>query len=140
MRQAASGQSANRASIPLIFTGGWHVGEDLLVPLAFLKFQREFELEADRLAVGALAQSGYDPKALLDYISRTQPQDTEATKLRSALPPRSTRIPALEEAIASVAVRTPAPNDGLAEIQRILRPLIEDRPTEPPSLLKPKVH
>jgi len=76
-RQASRGQVINLASLPLIFLGGWpgfavRQGAGLAVPLAFLKFSRAFEDEADLLGLQYLYKSGYDPTAFVDFFERME--------------------------------------------------------------------
>jgi predicted Zn-dependent protease len=76
-RQASRGQVINLASLPLIFLGGWagfavRQGAGLAVPLAFLKFSRAFEEEADLLGLQYLYKSGYDPTAFVDFFERME--------------------------------------------------------------------
>jgi predicted Zn-dependent protease len=77
------------ATIPLIFTGSWAASPGSLLPRAFVAQWPALELEADRLASTALAESGYDPQALRDYLARVQTRDYEG------LPPRAERLAAL---------------------------------------------
>lgn len=74
MKQATRGESTNTASTPLIFMGGWagSCTEAVTVPQAFLASQRSNEAEADVLAVQAMSRAGFDPSALLRYLSRVQ--------------------------------------------------------------------
>jgi predicted Zn-dependent protease len=107
-RHATRGQVMNLSSVPLIFMGGWygfHGGDAdaLLVPRAFLASYREYELEADRLAVGWMAGAGYDPLALVNYVDRL-PVDKGPAEL-SSMPPREERIAQLRQTIADLAVR-----------------------------------
>jgi predicted Zn-dependent protease len=76
-RQASRGQIVNIASLPLIFLGGWagyavRQGAGLAVPMAFLKFSRTFEQEADLLGLQYLYKSGYDPTAFVDFFERME--------------------------------------------------------------------
>jgi predicted Zn-dependent protease len=76
-RQASRGQVINLASLPLIFLGGLpgfavRQGAGLAVPLAFLKFSRAFEQEADLLGLQYLYKSGYDPTAFVDFFERLE--------------------------------------------------------------------
>ena len=73
-RQATRSQIAQLATIPLIFMGGLpgygaQQGARVLLPLAILKFDREFENEADMLGLEYLYKSGYDPNGvdILEY-------------------------------------------------------------------------
>ena len=57
-REATRGQIANRASIPLIFTGSGACPEAISLPVGFLAMHRNDELEADALAVLTIAKWG----------------------------------------------------------------------------------
>ena len=105
-RQASRGQLANWASLPLIFMGGWpgfaiRQGVGLAIPVAFLKFSRGFEEEADLLAVQYVYKAGYDPTAFVDFfermaaLERKQP-DTFSEIFRSH-PNMSNRIKATQQ-------------------------------------------
>jgi predicted Zn-dependent protease len=64
----SSGEASSLAAIPLTFMGPAGLGRDedsRLVPVAFLERQRQFELEADRIAVRAASGAGFDPEALV---------------------------------------------------------------------------
>jgi predicted Zn-dependent protease len=100
-RNATRGEIANLATIPLIYMGGWQIGDAArtLIPVGFLKFQREFELEADRVAVPTMAAAGYDPAALLRYVSRVQPESTGQVRVFDPMPTRDQRIAAIQGAI-----------------------------------------
>ncbi len=76
-RQASRGQLIDFASLPLIFLGGWpgfavRQGAGLAVPLAFLKFSRGFEREADLLGLQYTYKTGYDPTAFVDFFERME--------------------------------------------------------------------
>ncbi|HWF10806.1 MAG TPA: M48 family metalloprotease [Bryobacteraceae bacterium] len=94
-RLATLGRVASTGNIPLIFIGSWAgaCSEHGAVPAGFLATQRTNELEADGLAVQAMARAGFDPKALVDYIERVQPPQTERS---SALPSRDERVAAMD--------------------------------------------
>ena len=65
--------------IPLImFTGyswagyGIYEGAQLAIPVAFLKFSRDFEAQADYLGVQYMYRAGYDPQALIDMFEKIE--------------------------------------------------------------------
>jgi predicted Zn-dependent protease len=81
-RQAARGQIANLASIPLIFMGGWggyaaRQAAGLAVPLTFLKYSRNFEREADLLGLQYLYKAGYDPAAMVNFFEKLEAMEKE---------------------------------------------------------------
>ncbi len=63
--------------IPLVFVGGpagfGGDGGNRLLPVGYMKRQQQYELEADDIAVSALAAAGFDPGALLNYIVLRSP-------------------------------------------------------------------
>jgi beta-barrel assembly-enhancing protease len=105
-RQATFGELSNIASVPLIFVGGGAGlgagGNERVVPISFLSVRRRFETEADVLAIKLTSGSGYDPKALVSYISRVQPGDADRSPVAevfSWLPRRDVRITSMEKTI-----------------------------------------
>jgi predicted Zn-dependent protease len=94
-RQATLDRVASPGNIPIIFAGGWAgtCSGTSAVPVGFLTTQRTNELEADGLAVRAMARARFDPKALVDYTERVQPSQTERF---SSLPPRDERVAAMD--------------------------------------------
>ncbi len=70
---------AQIGSIPLIiFAGGSWAGygiyeaSSLAIPVAFLKFSREFEAQADYLGVQYMYRAGYDPQAFISFFEKMQ--------------------------------------------------------------------
>jgi len=86
-RQATQGQLINYGSVPLIFLGGWTGGDSqgLAVPRAFRAIQKTYERQADRDAVRAMSGAGYDPAALVRYVSRVQPDDERIALMEAAI-------------------------------------------------------
>jgi predicted Zn-dependent protease len=73
---------ANLASIGLIFVpGGWAVYEGaqaamgIGVPLAFMKFSRGFESEADFLGMEYMYKAGYDPQSFISFFEKIEAQE-----------------------------------------------------------------
>src|SRR6202171_1604963 len=76
-RQAARGEIANLATIPMIFLGGWtgygiRQAASVLIPVGFLKFSRGFESEADMLGLEYMYKAGYDPTSFVDFFEKIQ--------------------------------------------------------------------
>jgi predicted Zn-dependent protease len=76
-RQMTRGDLATLAQIPLVMAGGWaglavHQAANAAMPMAFFKFSRNFETEADVLGLQYLWKTGYDPTAALDMFERIE--------------------------------------------------------------------
>jgi predicted Zn-dependent protease len=115
-RQASRGQIANLATIPLIFIGGWpgygvQQATGILVPVAFLKFSRAFEEEADRLGLQYLYKSGYDPTAAIDFFERIESLEKKKpgtlSKVFSSHPMTKDRIKKAQKHIREVLKERP---------------------------------
>jgi beta-barrel assembly-enhancing protease len=119
----------NAGTIPTIFVGGW--GDDsMLIPARWLDRWREMELHADTSAAVAMSRAGFDPSALLRYIERLQPAD----RRYSALPPRASRIAALEQTIRDLPQAASAESGEFNRIQELAR---DAAPKPPPPTLRP---
>jgi predicted Zn-dependent protease len=75
VRSRTRGQLMDFASLPLMMVGGplaFAAHEALSVggPMMFMKFSRQFESEADFLAVQYIYKAGYDPQALTAFFER----------------------------------------------------------------------
>ncbi|MGA2965059.1 MAG: M48 family metalloprotease [Terriglobales bacterium] len=80
MRQMTRANWANIGSIPLIFIGGGlgygiYEAAGLGLPLTFMKFQRNFEAEADYLGLQYMYKTGYDPQAFIAFFEKMQAKE-----------------------------------------------------------------
>jgi beta-barrel assembly-enhancing protease len=101
VEQASKAQIANYAMIPLIFmTGGLgaiaYQAAQIGVPLAFLKFTRGAESEADRLGAQYAWAAGYDPNSLITFFEKLEKKEKgkpgTLSKLFRSHPPTPDRI------------------------------------------------
>jgi beta-barrel assembly-enhancing protease len=124
-RQATRGDIAQQDTIPLIFmgSGGYPgVGAGQLVPVGMLTSQRQYELEADLIAVKIASSAGYDPAGLAQYIRRVQQDPPPAQPARfSPFPGRDQRVEAIEKAIQALPAQAYAPSGDFAGIQEEVR-------------------
>jgi predicted Zn-dependent protease len=140
-KQATKEQIVNQASVPLIMMGGWsgyaiRQGQALAVPVGFLKFQRQIELQADRLAVQSMSAAGYNPASLADYVERVQPEDSMPPKSTNPLPDRASRVAEIRAAIQDLPAAAYPPHNGFAAIQAEVARLAAKPAKAPPSLAR----
>lgn len=113
------------------------------IPIGFLSYAGAYTLEADTLAVQAVARAGYDPHGLLRYIERVQPKiDEPLKKTFSSLPDLDKRVANLQSAIESVSPQRSGAdhpdNEFQAAQQEIARLLQRLQPPEFAPTLKRK--
>jgi beta-barrel assembly-enhancing protease len=109
VEQASKATLANYAMIPLIFvTGGlgylaWQAAQ-IGVPLAFLKFSRGSEQEADKLGAQYMWAAGYDPNYFLTFFEKLEKKEKNKpgtlSKLFGTHPPTPDRILKVRELLA----------------------------------------
>jgi len=109
---ASKGQLMEYATIPLVIFGGpilgtvARQGSGLLIPMAYLKFSRGSEAEADLLGLQYMYKTGYDPTAALNFFEKLQAMDKAKpgamSKLFSSHPPTGDRIEKSKTNIATV--------------------------------------
>ncbi len=102
---------AQLGSIPLIFLGGWagygiYEASNLAIPMAFLKFSRQFEAQADYLGIQYLWKTGYDPTAMISFFEKLEALRKQKPNLFSRLfathPMTPDRVQAAEKEIAHI--------------------------------------
>lgn len=101
VEQATKAQITNYAMIPLIFVSGGlgqlvYQAAQIGVPLAFLKFGRGAESEADTLGAQYTWAAGYDPNALVTFFEKLEKKEkskpSTISKLFRSHPPTPDRI------------------------------------------------
>lgn len=112
-RNATKGQIAQWATIPLILLGpggyagyGIYQGLNVAVPLAFLKFSRDEEREADFLGLQYAYKAGYDPNGLISIFEKfaaiEKKQPGRIPKIFADHPATPDRIAAAQKEIATI--------------------------------------
>jgi predicted Zn-dependent protease len=79
-RQMTRAQWARLGTLPLIFVGGGvgyavYEAAGFGIPLTFMKFQRNFEAEADYLGLQYMYKSGYDPQAFVSFFEKLEAKE-----------------------------------------------------------------
>jgi predicted Zn-dependent protease len=109
VEQASKAQIANLAIIPLIFmTGGLayvlYNAANIALPLAFLKFSRGMEAEADMLGSEYSWAAGYDPNYLVTFFEKIEKKEKSKpgtlSKLFGTHPPTPERVERVKSLIA----------------------------------------
>jgi hypothetical protein len=77
VREMTRANYAQLGTIPLIFMGGWtgygiYEAASIGIPVTFLKFNRDFEAQADFLGVQYMYRAGYDPQAFISFFEKIQ--------------------------------------------------------------------
>ncbi len=112
-KQASKRTLMELFSLPLIFVGGpvaygIQQAMGLAVPLAFLKFSRDAEREADYLGLQYAYQANYDPTALVDFLERVAQKDRSRVPTAfSTHPMTKDRITRAQGEIATVLPARP---------------------------------
>jgi beta-barrel assembly-enhancing protease len=145
---------AQLAMIPLIFIPmsypvyiGAMQGLQLGIPMAFLKFSRSAEAEADLLGLQYMYHAGYDPTAYVTFFSKIIEKERASPGSMSALfsdhPPTPERILSAEENIKTILpqrdqylVSTSEFEDVKARLQTIMTTRKKDDKKDGPTLRK----
>ncbi len=164
-REQTRGNIVNLASIPLIFVpGGWAVYEGaqaamgIGVPLAFMKFSRNFESEADFLGMEYMYKAGYDPQSFISFFEKIEAQEKKKPgaiakafashpmtpdrvehaqqEMRTVLPPRdeyvlnTSEFDQVKSRLASLENKHKVQNDKDNKDRPTLRRATADTPTD----------
>jgi predicted Zn-dependent protease len=147
-------QMAQIGSIPLIFIGGGmgygiYEGASFGIPMTLLKFNRDFEAQADYLGVQYMYRAGYDPQAFITFFEKVQALEKRkpglVSKAFSDHPQTPDRIEHSQDEIAHIlpargeyTVTTSEFDDIKARLARIenKRRLTDSKGTTRPSLRK----
>ncbi len=111
MRQMTRANWANLGTIPLIFVGGGigygiYEAAGLGLPMTFMKFQRNFEAEADYLGLQYMYKTGYDPQAFIAFFEKMQAKEKKKpgtiSKAFASHPQTPDRIEKSQQEIATI--------------------------------------
>ena len=149
-RQATKSTIANLATIPLVIaTGGWtgygvEQAAGMAIPVAFLKFSRGYEREADYLGLQYMYAAGYDPTAFIDFFEKLAAQEKArpgtVAKIFSSHPMTDDRIQAAQKEMNTILPSRPEYVVNTSEFLKVkarlaallssrkLSPRIADRP------------
>lgn len=112
-KNASKAQFAQWAMIPLILLGpaGWagygiYQGLNFGLPIAFLKFSRNAEREADFLGLQYMWKAGYDPTAYISFFEKIREREAKSPgsvpKIFSSHPPTKDRITKAQKEIERI--------------------------------------
>jgi beta-barrel assembly-enhancing protease len=150
-REMTRANYAQIGMVPLIMMTGYswtgygiYEATQLMIPITFLEFSREFEAQADYLGVQYMYRAGYDPQAFVTFFEKIE--NLEKTKPGAVArvfenhPQTPDRIGHTEEEIASILpprdqylVTTSEFNDVKARLARIenKRRIIDNKKGKP---------
>jgi predicted Zn-dependent protease len=140
----------------MILVGGWtgygvYEGSQLMIPMGFLQFDRQFETQADFLGIQYMYRAGYDPQAFITFFEKIQALQKRkpglVSKAFSDHPQTPDRIQHSQEEIARIlparaeyTVTTSEFDDVKARLARIenKRRLNDTKNDKKPSLRRPE--
>jgi predicted Zn-dependent protease len=154
-KEATKGELTQLAMIPMMIflPYGWagygiYQGLNFGIPIAFLKFSRDHEREADYLGLQYMYKAGYDPNAYVTFFERLTAMERRTPgsipKVFSDHPPTPDRIVAAQKEIAQIL---PARDDYIVttsefdQVKARLRSIVfakklKDNSEEKPTLKK----
>jgi len=117
-KQATKAQITQWALIPamILLPGGWagygiYQGINFGLPLAFLKFTRDAEREADFLGLQYMYKAGYDPTAFITFFEKIREKERKqpgsVPKVFSSHPPTGERVQRAQNVIAQLLPEQP---------------------------------
>jgi tetrahydromethanopterin S-methyltransferase subunit G len=112
-REMTRANYAQIGMVPLIMLTGYswtgygiYEATQLLIPITFLEFSREFEAQADYLGVQYMYRAGYDPQAFVTFFEKVQNLEKQkpgaVAKVFENHPQTPDRIQHTEEEIAKI--------------------------------------
>jgi predicted Zn-dependent protease len=112
-REMTRANYAQIGMVPLIMMTGYswtgygiYEATQLLIPITFLEFSREFEAQADYLGVQYMFRAGYDPQAFVTFFEKIQNLEKQkpgaVAKVFENHPQTPDRIEHSEEEIAKI--------------------------------------
>ncbi len=137
MRHGWRTTPAGNSGMPVIFTGGWSgshaptAGASMLMPLGFLKTQRDNELLADQYGAELASKAGFDWGGIYRYLQRLQSGDTDPEG--SSLPPKEDRLAVLAKIMGGAPAEAPS-DEEFSKVQEAVRRAIAPPPKRPPTL------
>jgi hypothetical protein len=150
-REMTRANYAQIGMVPLIMMTGYswtgygiYEATQLLIPITFLEFSREFEAQADYLGVQYMFRAGYDPQAFVTFFEKIQNLEKQkpgaVAKVFENHPQTPDRIEHSEEEIAKILppkeeylVTTSEFNDVKSRLARIenKRRIIDNKKGKP---------
>ena len=117
-KQATKADIAQMAMIPvaILLPYGWagygiYEGLNFAIPMAFLRFSRKDEAQADYLGLEYMYKAGYDPNAFVSFFEKIEAENRRhpgtIPKLFSTHPPTPERIAATQKEIATILPSRP---------------------------------
>jgi predicted Zn-dependent protease len=112
-KQATKANLVQMAMIPIsiMLPYGWagygiYEGLSFGIPIAFLKFSRKDEAQADYLGIQYMYKAGYDPNAYVSFFEKIEAENRRQPgtipKIFESHPPTPNRIAAAQKEIASI--------------------------------------
>jgi beta-barrel assembly-enhancing protease len=110
-REMTRANYAQMGTIPLIFIGGLagygaYEAANIGIPVAFMKFSREFEAQADYLGIQYLWKTGYDPESFVAFFEKIEDMEKHKPGIISKMfedhPPTPDRIANAQREISRI--------------------------------------